>query len=386
MSLVEKKRKGNLEDKKKSIIWQTALYDASIQDGDLRLTWNPLKVIDDVIYTFHTSFGFHLRSVRLVGIELSDLPSEFCTELPKLEILSVENNLLTSLPDTLTTLTSLRELNLVNNKLEYLPDRIGFLCSLQKISLNNNCLRALPASFGALNNIERLDLECNYLSVLPENLDNMLLCRAINVNRNKLTRLPRCVGRMPSLTQFSASVNSVTYIPQEFCTSSTLTHLRLSKNLINSIPDRIGDLHQLVELCLEYNKISKLPVSFYKLQRLKVLRLEGNEALLDPPSEILIEGAKRVVKFCFDTYMSDKQGRMRHIILTSQNVLQQIADRGVYDPAFFEPEARIGSNAEDLWVGLQLTHFWNDLIPRMNQIWEALLRRYYEYQCTFILG
>ena len=165
MSIAEKKRKGKLEEKKKSILWQTALYDASMQNGDLRVTWNPLKVIDEIVYTFHASFGFHLRSVRLVGIELSDLPAEFCTQLPRLELLAIENNFLTSLPDTLSTLTCLRELSLVNNKLESLPDRIGYLCSLQKITLNNNCLKALPATFGALNNIERLDLECIHRSV-----------------------------------------------------------------------------------------------------------------------------------------------------------------------------------------------------------------------------
>lgn len=354
------------------MVWQNAMYDASLQNGFLRVCWDEsMKMISPTIYDFSVNFGMPLKALRLIGIGLTEIPDTLAPALISLEVLSLANNGLTSLPDNIVSLTQLRELNLMYNKLKYLPQRIGFMCSLQKLGIANNELLSLPATFGALNLIERVDLEHNHLSVLPENLDNLVSCKMLNANNNKLTRLPRCVGRMPSLTSLSASCNALTYIPSQLTTSATLVCLRLNVNQISMLPDRFGDLTQLQELNLDYNRISKLPVSFWKLSSLTVLRIEGNDSLLDPPPEVLGRGGVEVVKYCKEIHMSDGTARMRETVLAMQNVLRQVQDRDLADPGYFEPNVRRSETDLDVWFALQLPYLWRDLMPQLKAIWEA---------------
>ena len=200
------------EEKRKKLVWQNAMYDASIQNGFLRVCWDEsISVVSPIIYDFSKNFGLPLRALRLIGVGLTEIPEELAPNLRELEVLSLANNHITQLPENIAMLTSLKELNVMYNKITTLPSRIGYMCALEKLGVANNCLEFLPTTFGALNLLERVDLEHNCLTVLPENLDNLLSCKILNVNNNKLVRLPRCVGRMPSLLTLSASCNPVSY-------------------------------------------------------------------------------------------------------------------------------------------------------------------------------
>lgn len=369
---VQGRKAAAAEEKRKKLAWQTAMYEASLQNGFLRLCWDEtLRLVSPVIYDFHQSFGLPMKALRLIGIGLTELPLDFAPNLISLEILSLANNKLVTLPDNIVALTNLKELNLMYNKINRLPERIGFMCSLVKLGISNNCLEVLPITFGALNLMERVDLEHNALAVLPENLDNMLSCRAFNVNNNKLARLPRCVGHMPSLTSFSASCNALTYIPSQFALSPTLTCLRLNVNQITHLPDRFGDLTQLVELDLDYNKISKLPHTFWRLSSLRVLRMEGNVTMLDPPPEVMGQGGPAVVAYLKAIYLNDKVARMREVVLATQNVLKQIQERDFADSAYFEPDHQRTDKDLDRWFALQLPYLWKDLLPQLKRTWES---------------
>ncbi len=358
------------EERRKKMIWQNAMYDASLQAGSLRINSTKLEFIDPMLYDYQNNFGQALKTLRLVGIELNEIPAEFGTKLMTLEILSLANNNLIQLPDSIVHLTNLKELYLMYNKIQTLPERIGYMCSLQKIGISNNCINTLPITFGALNTMQKVDLECNLLTVLPENLDNMILCNALNLNNNKLVRLPRCIARMPSLTSLSASKNVITYIPTELCNSKTLQIIRLNMNKITLIPERIGDLAgTLTELALDYNNISRLPMSFYKLVNLKILRIEGNHELIDPPPEIIVKGGKAIIEYCKDCFINDKQSRMRQIILTTQALLLQIEARQLADPALFEPNILLKETDIDTWTAIDFKHLFSDIIPQLQQIW-----------------
>lgn len=362
------------EEKRKKLVWQNAMYDASLQNGFLRVCWDEsIWTISPTIYDFSKNFGVPLKALRLIGIGLSTIPEELATNLRELEILSIANNQITSLPDNIVSLTQLRELNVMYNQLKSLPQRIGYMCSLQKLGIANNSIEELPITFGALSLLERVDLEHNNLTVLPENLDNLISCKALNVNNNKLARLPRCIGRMPSLTSLSASCNKLTYIPSQLTDSTTLTCLRLNVNQISLLPDQFGNLSQLHELNLDYNRIGKLPVSFWKLQSLKVLRIEGNDSLLDPPPEVLGRGGEAVVQYCRAIHQNDSHSRQREIVYAVQNVLLQIQVRELADAALFEPDIQRNENDEkdlDRWFGLQMPYLWKDLLPQLKRIWE----------------
>ncbi|KAJ1439312.1 hypothetical protein B484DRAFT_415932 [Ochromonadaceae sp. CCMP2298] len=362
----------NAEERRKKLQWQTAMYEASLQNGYLRICWDPLVcVVSPAVFDFGSNFGMPLRALRLIGVGLTELPAELGDRLVSLEVLSLSNNHIVSLPDNIAQLTNLRELNLMYNRLVSLPPRIGYMCSLQKIGVANNQLEALPVTFGALNLIERLDLQHNLLTVLPENLDNMISCKMLNVNNNRLTRLPRCIGRMPSLTSLSACSNALSYVPSQICSSSTLVTLRLNVNQIARLPDRFGDLVQLHELNLDYNRLVALPVNFWKLQSLKLLRIEGNDGMKDPPAEIIGAGGAAIILYCRNLHLQDTQSRMRHIILTTQHVLQQMHERGLPDSSLFEVDVKRSPADLDRWFALQLPYFWNDLLPHLKELWHA---------------
>ncbi len=360
------------EERRKKLIWEEAVLEAGMQKGNLIITWKPIHTINPIIYDFEKNQSRKLVSLRLVGVELLELPEDFGLELRQLEILSLENNKLEFLPDSITEMIELVELNLSFNRLRFLPERTGFLFKLRSMPLNNNQLTQLPITFGALTALEKLDLECNFLEVLPENLDRLRACHTVNVNRNRLIRLARCFSRMPNLHYLSACWNQLSFIPQELYSSKTITHLRLGMNNISKLSEKLGELQQLHELILDYNKVIKLPLSTWKLKNLKVLRMEGNEELLDPPTEIVIRGAKSVIDYFTEVFHSDKQARMRHIILKTQNVLQQIADRKLYDDSLFEPDVKVEETSEDYWFGFQLFYFLQELLPKLNQVWQYL--------------
>lgn len=68
---------------------------------------------------------------------------------------------------------------------------------------------------------------------------------------------------------------------------------------------------------------------------LKNLRIEGNLHLKDPPLEIIAKGAESVVAHCRESFLNDKQGRMRQIIRSVYGVLHQAVEFGLTDAAFF---------------------------------------------------
>jgi Leucine-rich repeat (LRR) protein len=61
-------------------------------------------------------------------------------------------------------LQSLKWLDLQNNQITSVPDSIGQLQKLEYLYLHNNQLTALPDSIGQLQSLKRLDLDNNQLS------------------------------------------------------------------------------------------------------------------------------------------------------------------------------------------------------------------------------
>ena len=372
------KLKQKAEELEATIIWSDALVGAGLQGGELGISWKPQLGkfgINPMIFAQNIEAAFEekrkasikyaydgteiegasskgsavqptvIKTIRLVGTAFTSLPDTFgINEFPKLDTLSLANNSLTYIPDSLCSLTSLRDLNLQYNSVKELPERLGMLCSLQRIQLANNSLERLPATFGALEFLTRIDLEKNNIKVLPENLDLLLCCTSFNVNNNKLIRIPKCVNKMPSLTSFSAQSNQLTYITQEIFESISLKIIRLSCNQITRIPEKIGDMAQLQEICLDYNKLESLPISMYKSLALKILRVEGNEKLFDPTPETIAKGARAVVSYLKEVYLADQLAEMRKIIRATQGVLQMVERRKLGDPALFQANVHLDDN------------------------------------------
>jgi hypothetical protein len=73
-----------------------------------------------------------LTSLNLAGIGMPQLPADFFSALPHLEVLDLSHNQLPSLPADIARATSMRVLNISNNPFTRLPNAILHLGSLEE--------------------------------------------------------------------------------------------------------------------------------------------------------------------------------------------------------------------------------------------------------------
>ncbi len=88
--------------------------------------------------------------------------------MTSLTTLSLYNNQITEIPESLTNLTSLTTLSLYNNQITEIPDLIGNLTSLTTLDLENNRITKIPETIQKLLKLEKLDLRGNPLSIPPD--------------------------------------------------------------------------------------------------------------------------------------------------------------------------------------------------------------------------
>ena len=77
-------------------------------------------------------------------------------------------------------------LMLDSNQLTALPDSLGQLPRLERLSAAGNCLTALPATLGKLGTLLQLDVSANKLMALPPELGNCTALEELTASDNYL--------------------------------------------------------------------------------------------------------------------------------------------------------------------------------------------------------
>ena len=75
--------------------------------------------------------------------------------------MDLENNRLTSLPESIGKLTSLEVVRLSFNNLESLPETLGQLSNLHMVVLTANNLKSIPKALGNILNLREIHLDFN---------------------------------------------------------------------------------------------------------------------------------------------------------------------------------------------------------------------------------
>ncbi|KAI5639654.1 leucine rich repeat domain-containing protein [Phthorimaea operculella] len=122
--------------------------------------------------------------------QLTELPREIC-QMP-LQVLLVQDNMLSTLPKEIGKMTSLAELDASNNRLTQVPMTLGDCAGLRALDLSNNQLGLLPLQITYLR-LEHLDVSCNCISSLPLELRNMTTLVTLNLDNNPLVSPPTTV-------------------------------------------------------------------------------------------------------------------------------------------------------------------------------------------------
>eukprot|EP00058_Branchiostoma_floridae_P028279 XP_002613770.1 hypothetical protein BRAFLDRAFT_123898 [Branchiostoma floridae] len=168
-----------------------------------------------------------LKSVELLwfhGNKLALLPRKVLSDLPKLQVIELDANLLEMFHG------------------DALKQNKG-LAQLEILLLQKNNLHEVPDNaFHELHQLSHLDLSDNYIRAVQEGAFNGLR----------------------SLTQLSLQGNKLHQIPEAaFFGLESLSHLILAGNVLERLPGRM--LHgqsQLLELLLENNQLKDIPESF----------------------------------------------------------------------------------------------------------------------------
>lgn len=111
--------------------------------------------------------------------------------IPKLREITLDNNPVEQLPETIGELTDLEGLYVINGRLSSLPVSIGNLTKLKDLTLSGNRIRSLPDSIGNLTNLTALNLAYNNLESLPSGIANLTNLEVLDLTGNRLRTFPR---------------------------------------------------------------------------------------------------------------------------------------------------------------------------------------------------
>jgi Leucine-rich repeat (LRR) protein len=238
--------------------------------------------------------------------------------------LHVNNNVLTTLPQTLAKLDRLTDLCIQNNKMVTLPMCIGAMMNLRTFSASDNPLKEPPADiingknsskltynymrgvFNAMStncitlegfglqfipdpalNLTTLDtimLGKNRISTLPDTISRLRYLRKLSLKQNVITRLTSSLAKLTCLQILILTDNKLTTFDPVLLDIVSLKNLSLDKNQIMSVPERIDRLSNLLALIVSGNPISRIPGNICKITTLTELRFQETKVRKIPRS------------------------------------------------------------------------------------------------------
>ncbi|WP_338732042.1 leucine-rich repeat domain-containing protein [Mangrovimonas cancribranchiae] len=103
---------------------------------------------------------------------LSGLP-ESISKLNHLELISLDDNNLTTIPKPIFRVTSLKFLDVEGNQITKISKNIGNLTNLIRLDISNNNITKIPSEIGLLNTLYSLDIRGNPTIKLPKSMKNL---------------------------------------------------------------------------------------------------------------------------------------------------------------------------------------------------------------------
>ncbi|WP_061248481.1 LIC_11051 family fibronectin-binding protein [Leptospira noguchii] len=239
--------------------------------------------IENKISTFNSS---QLELLCLNANSLTAIP-EFVFQLSKLKKLLLIDNQLTELPDRLADLKYLQNLNLSGNKITQISNLNREFSEIIELGLFDNRLTSLDG-IGRFPKLKELLIWGNELETISPEISSLKNLTRIDVTKNKISSFPNIGATLESVTDLSLSKNQLTQIPEALTQFPNLKSLGLSDNQFEEIPDELFENFQKLEtLSLSNNQLSDLPKSIAQLVSLKNIYLKNNRFVQIP--EVLKE-------------------------------------------------------------------------------------------------
>eukprot|EP00795_Rhopilema_esculentum_P004854 gene4854-21183_t len=190
-----------------------------------------------------------------INVLLGDCHAVSMTMLPSIQVLLLNGNVLTELPDDFGNLVNVEDLDLGDNRLTSLPESFGNLQRLRKLNLGNNELENLPQGFRNLSVLQYLNLGNNKLKALPGGLDKMTALDILDCRANFISEFPP-LGGIVNLKELYLSNNRIKQLDADmFKYLPTLVTFDVKDNTIQSLPFTVGNMENLKTLSLDGNPL-----------------------------------------------------------------------------------------------------------------------------------
>ena len=209
----------------------------------------------------------HLKLLDVSWCQIAVLPDDFFEFLPNLEEVVFDNNEMTRVPTSLSSLTSIKELRLSNNRINDLSNlQFEKLSLLERFDIHGNNLPSLPESIWFAESLKYLNVSSNLLITFPQpppSIDALPLVKTLEtllLAENRLSdEVLDTLQLLTELVTLDLSANKVTDLTHGFETLTKLQQLFLSENDLSSLPEDIGHLRLLKQLHVSDNKLITIP-------------------------------------------------------------------------------------------------------------------------------
>lgn len=254
----------------------------------------PVNVIDHLhhlkIFSLRNNLITHLTDVKLANNQLNlkkfDMQKNLIKVLPPYlfngsidaEVLMLDKNLISKLPNDAFKNLSVNDLSLSHNRINAISDGAfnGLENTLEHLDLAYNGIKDITKALLTLNRLRYLDLTSNAISFIDFFPNTM---EVISLGANNFTAIPLDGLKMcTNLTYLDLGFNKITEIPEN-CFDDWGDHLKvlhLRNNKITSLNEgSFNGLDKIKELTLGYNDIHYVyPMSFANISAtLKILEL-----------------------------------------------------------------------------------------------------------------
>ncbi|GLS45630.1 leucine-rich repeat-containing protein kinase family protein [Methylobacterium brachythecii] len=146
-----------------------------------------------------------LEILDLSGGTLTSLPSDF-SRLTKLRVLFMSGNRFKRMPSVLGDCPALSQIGMRSAGLREVPDE-ALPPRLRWLTLTDNAIEHMPDSLGERPHLQKLLLSGNRLRALPQGLANAEKLELIRLAANRFEALPPWIARLPGLAWLSYAGN-----------------------------------------------------------------------------------------------------------------------------------------------------------------------------------
>ena len=171
--------------------------------------------MSDVVEEIRYSFSEQRSNLQTLKLKLPSLTFFYWGIFPNLRetltSLTLENcEKLPKIPPTIGVLLHLKELNLVNCGItdKSFPTQIAFLLNLEVLNLNSNALSKIPDEIALLPELLSLCVCSNKIKELPSWIESSPLT-ALCVAENKFTSFPSIIEKLSNIKLFNYSRNLI---------------------------------------------------------------------------------------------------------------------------------------------------------------------------------